>query len=287
MMRRLLLATAVAFVITRGSSFSLNPRSVSRSRPFRRQTGHNQSTTKHHQSLKNDDDSTSVTPPEKNASIALPLGLSIKLLPSTFVFAAIAVATPLLRQVPRQHIAFATCYPLYLTLANRLRFDCNQPAEYKELLPLLREGRGPWFIRYVTTFGFVGLILPALLVFAVGAPSAVANAAAPHLFLTASQVVMESLSRGPRFYALCRILVPIGFNAYRMGPLWTWTRVAWSQLSSSSSAAATMPFWETAGLVLATLSLVLWTYNLFIFLLLRVVPQYLNRVEFPDAKVAW
>jgi hypothetical protein len=51
--------------------------------------------------------------------------------------------------------------------------------------------------------------------------------------------------------------------------------------------AGEMIIWEVLGLSLALVNLGVWTYNLFIFLLLRTVPQYLDKTEFPAAAVVW
>lgn len=46
--------------------------------------------------------------------------------------------------------------------------------------------------------------------------------------------------------------------------------------------------WKVVGFSLAFVNLIMWAYNLFIFLLLRTVPQYLDPVEFPSSEeVVW
>eukprot|EP00751_Fragilariopsis_kerguelensis_P041960 CAMPEP_0171022740 /NCGR_PEP_ID=MMETSP0736-20130129/31647_1 /TAXON_ID=186038 /ORGANISM="Fragilariopsis kerguelensis, Strain L26-C5" /LENGTH=104 /DNA_ID=CAMNT_0011461703 /DNA_START=520 /DNA_END=831 /DNA_ORIENTATION=- len=45
--------------------------------------------------------------------------------------------------------------------------------------------------------------------------------------------------------------------------------------------------WNVVGLALAVANAIIWTYNLFVFLLLRTLPQYINRQEFPVADVTW
>jgi hypothetical protein len=206
------------------------------------------------------------------------------------IFPAITALLAVARPIPFSDRFFSIVYPLYLCLANRYRFNRNAPsvAAGKKELPLLREGSGPWFFNYVKAFGLVGILLPLLVQFI--APRSIAEAAAPHLYLTLCQCSMEGLSRGPRFYALTRLMIPIGFNAYRIGSLWMWLLTAWK---SSVAAKHTFPggsrivTWEAMGLTLAFFNMVMWTYNLFVFLMLRTVPQYLDRNKFPDSAISW
>jgi hypothetical protein len=90
----------------------------------------------------------------------------------------------------------------------------------------------------------------------------------PHLYLTAMQVLCEFLSSssvtGNRTALLPRLLVPIGFNTYRMRVLVRWCVAA---------VAAGLGPWQVG---LAFLNLGFWAYNLFVFLLLKVVPYYLD-----------
>lgn len=184
------------------------------------------------------------------------------------------------RPIPFMDRFFSIGYPCYLYLANHFRFDRNAPgiAAGRVKTPLLREGVGPWFKIYLLTFGIIGVLLPLLV--QIIAPRPIADAAAPHLYLTMCQIVMETVARSPSFYPLTALMVPIGFNAYRLISLKTWLLTAWRSFGTGQ-------VWETLGLALAFANTVIWTYNLFVFLLLRTLPQYINRDEFPEAKVSW
>ena len=138
------------------------------------------------------------------------------------------------------------------------------------------------------------MILPVM--FQLVAPRYISDAAAPHLYLVLCQVAMEILTGGAKFHPLLRLLNPIGFNTYRMGALCAWASTALSGFFRAKDSVAglgsnifagKMIIWEVLGLSLALVNLVVWTYNLFIFLLLRTVPQYLDKTEFPAAKVVW
>ena len=234
-------------------------------------------------------------------------------------------------RLPLADLAFAIAFPAYLMTANALRFDGNKIEQ--RFQPLLREGRGRWFKRYVASYALFGLALPTPFVFF--APRAVAVAAAPHLFLTAIQVrvshsaprttrhasrvpcvaraatdrkrawrprpvhspsipaptawqcAMEGLTTHSRFAPLLRLAVPIGFNTYRLGTLGAWCAAAAATAGATRGAPAWALAWAWGALALAVGNLLLWSYNLFVFLLLRVAPQYLDPVQFGAPPVDW
>jgi hypothetical protein len=186
------------------------------------------------------------------------------------------------RPIPFSDRIFSIGCPLHICLANRHRFNRNAPsvAAEKRRLPLRREGGGPWFLNYIKAFGIVGLILPLLVV--VLAPRSIAEAAAPHLYLTLCQVIMENLTQNPRFHPLTRLMVPIGFNAWRIESLRVWVLATWKSSVAAKQAftgVSGIVIWEALGLRFAFVSMVMWTHNLFVFLLLRTVPQYHDRNE--------
>ena len=206
------------------------------------------------------------------------LGLAPNANSAVLLFVAVLVARS--HSLPLADLAFAAGFPVYLVLANSLRFDNYE--DKQRFKPLLREGRGPWFKRYILTFALAGLVLPLPLVLV--APPAIARAAAPHLFLTAVQCAVEALTAHSCFAALLRLAVPIGFNTYRLSTLQMWCAAAFASARASSGGAALWA-WPALGLALANAAL--WTYNLFVFLLLRVAPQYIDAGRFPVAPATW
>ena len=76
-------------------------------------------------------------------------------------------------------------------------------------------------------------------------------------------------------------MVPIGFNAYRLQALSVWALAASNDYLQSSGA------WQIFGSALALLNLLLWTYNLFGFLLLRVLPVYFDKQDTPQVEMAY
>jgi hypothetical protein len=233
----------------------------------------------------------------ESSSILNPLdSVGFQISTPAFIFSFLAVAIGLSRPIPKADVAFSTCFPLYLAIANRFRFDRNAPtiAAKREYLPLLREGVGPWFIRYLNFFGMIAIVLPIL--FQLAAPRYISDAAAPHLYLTVCQVAMELLTKGGKFHALLQLLNPIGFNTYRIWTLCVWASTSMSSFLTAKDSVAglgsnmfagKMIIWEALNLSLALVNLVAWTYNLFVFLLLRTLPQYFDKTEFPAAEVVW
>ena len=218
------------------------------------------------------------------------LGLAPKANTGMLLLLSILVART--RKLPLLDLVFAFAFPAYLMLANALRFDANKETvaaagdeeETKKFKPLLREGgRGKWYKRYVLSFAVVGMFLPLPFVFF--APPAIALAAAPHLFLVAVQSMVEGLTTHAGFAPLLRLAVPIGFNAYRLGTLYAWSAAALSTARASSGALFSACAWPA--LALALVNGAMWTYNLFVFLLLRVTPQYFDAKEFPLPATEW
>lgn len=174
--------------------------------------------------------------------------------------------------VPRKDVAFSVAWPLYVFAINTWRFSQNASHRGRPSPRLVSDG---WVPKYAALAGLLAILIPgAVCIYAAatgavgggGAPAAaVLQALGPHLFLTAAQVVCESLTSGPSTAMLPRMLVPIGFNTYRLWALWDWCR-----------AAAGPPRLGPWHLALAAANLALWSFNLFGFLLLRMVPLYLD-----------
>lgn len=164
--------------------------------------------------------------------------------------------------VPAHHIWFSVAWPAYLAAVNRFRFQNNISIASKGTSSLVPEA---WVKNYAAFAGFVAILLPIISVLlSISAEPVVLRIVGPHLYLIVAQVACECFSSGSRVAMLPRMLVPIGFNTYRMWALCEWCRAA---------VAASLGHWHVA---LAVFNLVFWAYNLFVFLLLRMVPLYLN-----------
>lgn len=195
------------------------------------------------------------------------------------------------REIPVEDHAFSIGFALYLCLANKFRFDKNA----KQIA--LRKSRGEdhpekpewfinagaWFDKYMASAAVLGLVMPLALQLL--APSPVAQAAAPHLYVLLFQILMEIMGNGPHFHPMLQVAVPIGYSAYRIGSLKTWLAVSWGLMGQGSSISGTP--WAVAHFGLALINVLFWTYNTFVMLLLRVLPPCLDGGNFPDADIRW
>jgi hypothetical protein len=145
--------------------------------------------------------------------------------------------------VPAHDIGFSLAWPAFLAVANAMRFSSN--ASHKGQPPTALFPAA-WVKYYAGAAAVLALLLPAgvcihaaftgssssssstglLAVENCVASSQVLCILGPHLYLTAMQVLCESLSSssvtGNSTALLPRLLVPIGFNTYRM-----WVLVRW------------------------------------------------------------
>ena len=211
---------------------------------------------------------------------------------------AIGVSYKHWNHLPLQDCIFAIVYPLYLGIINRCRFQRNQPARDQAVAarselrvrPLLFQEKGAWFIIYVQFFAMIGLLLPSILCLA--GPTVVAAPVASHTMLLFAQVLTEAMTTNPWMHTQPRVMVPIGFNTYRMVTLWIWVRRSWeigqrSFQQQHHALSLGTQIWVVVGFSLAVINFVGWSYNLFIFLCLRVVPQYWDTDTFPTTDVQW
>jgi len=185
--------------------------------------------------------------------------------------------------IPTMDVVFAIFFSAYLILANILRFQSNAPARKNEkeinLFLLKEDDVFPWFSIYMIVFASAGVALPAATLLL--APDEAKSTIAPHLFLLLTQIHMEGVTNDVRYHNVIRLLVPIGFNTYRMSSLFRWVEVAWKNNASLEGC------WYYCNIGLAVVNLILWAYNLFVFLLLRVAPAYFDPVVSPAAPVVW
>ncbi|KAL7532448.1 hypothetical protein ACHAWF_004137 [Thalassiosira exigua] len=195
--------------------------------------------------------------------------------------------------VSGRDVLFCVLFPLYLLLANRLRFASNgpvrrRPADHPHSASAVIEkffsgATDPWFQRYMFFAAFVGIVLPLIAI--AKAPREVANLAVPHTFVLWIQIIGESVTMfNPRVHRYVTILVPIGFSIYRTTLVVEWLLGSLALYQDSSPEPSA---WVKWALALAALNSIFWTYNLFITLLLKVMPEYLARdkCEAPEVRV--
>ncbi|XP_077225780.1 uncharacterized protein LOC143858978 [Tasmannia lanceolata] len=90
------------------------------------------------------------------------------------------------------------------------------------------------------------------------------KAAAPHVFLLSSQVLMEGVTFAGRFSLPILVFVPVFYNSKRIFTIFEWLRSEFGKVDEE---------FGYIGRGLAIANLVLWCFNLFGFLL----PVYLPR----------
>ncbi|KAH0452741.1 hypothetical protein IEQ34_020040 [Dendrobium chrysotoxum] len=131
---------------------------------------------------------------------------------------------------------------------------------------------------YVSIGALLGLLLPIAYILEgiMEGDKQGIKAAAPHVFLLASQVFMEGVTFSYQFSLPIRAFVPVSYNALRMFAL-----IDWVTCEMMKEAAASGEQWSAlrllAGRGLAVANLVFWAFNLFGFLLPVYLPRALKR----------
>lgn len=133
------------------------------------------------------------------------------------------------------------------------------------------------FRLYVASAGIAGLLIPIFYIFQgfLEDDRRGVSAAAPHVFLLASQVLMEGVAATCGFSAPARILVPVVYNARRILTLVEWIVNEFSRETPEyGGGEGTVSVRRMyAGKVLAAVNLGIWSFNLFGVL----IPVYLPR----------
>ncbi|KAK8518320.1 hypothetical protein V6N12_017471 [Hibiscus sabdariffa] len=138
---------------------------------------------------------------------------------------------------------------------------------------------------YVTAGAIIGLFLPVAYIFhgILEGDSRGIKAAAPHVFLLASQVFMEGVASSDRFSIPVRVYVPVFYNSRRIFTLVEWMR---SEFSKAEKEYATSGNRVYVGRVLASSNMAFWCFNLFGFLLPVYLPKafkmYYSESKFKD-----
>jgi hypothetical protein len=179
--------------------------------------------------------------------------------------------------VPLLDMAFAVLTTVYMIFLNSTIFKPVTRGEQPDVM-----GRKGVVQRYTLFTALVGLLLPSGYVlggFVHGDQKAL-KAAAPHLFLLGCQILTENIAfRHDSVSLPIRALVPIFYNVRRLFTIMDWVKVDMSkgQESLGMHGAETGPFtpdqWLKFGKYLALTNMVVWTFNLFFFL----VPVFLPR----------
>jgi len=211
--------------------------------------------------------------------------------PTLQILLAMLIAYRYYQVIPLRDLLFCVLFPTYLLLANQLRFKSNllirqrskdHPQNISVVMSKFFSGSDDgWFKKYVGLAAVIGLLLPLLTIFY--GPSEVAVLAAPHLFVLWCQIIGESIVMfNPNVHRFVCLLVPVGFSVYRMNLLVEWYLGSVPLMNADYASAGSV--WE---LVLSSINLIFWTYNLFVALLLKITPEFLSedKCEYPELQV--
>ena len=119
------------------------------------------------------------------------------------------------------------------------------------------------------------------------APADVADAAVSHLLVLWTQIIFEMATMlNPYVHRYIACLGPVGFSVYRQSLLNEWFSASLASYESASTS-GTSSQWYAFGLFLSSLNLIMWTSNLFVFLLLRWVPELLADEMCESPEIEW
>ncbi len=219
----------------------------------------------------------------------------------SFIIPGVAVQTLLASvlvynfDIPIRHMLFCILFPTYLALANHFRFGNNiairqrsnhHPSNLSVVMSkIYSESDTTWFKCYMTSFTTVGILLPLLTVSF--APTDVADAAISHLLVLWTQIICETATMlNPYVHRYISFLNPVGFCVYRQSILVDWFYASLAAYESASSSGNSSQ-WYKVGIILSSVNLVMWTANLFVFILLRWTPELLADEKCESPEVEW
>ncbi|KAL5567968.1 hypothetical protein UlMin_024543 [Ulmus minor] len=166
-------------------------------------------------------------------------------------------------------VFFSNIYIYFLSkVAFPSRNPSNEPPVFNPQSKILRI--------YVSVGAIIGLFLPIAYIFEgiLEGDKEGIKAAAPHVFLLASQIFMEGVVFSGRYSTPLRAFVPISYNSSRIFSIMEWLRTEFSKTSADFSGSQRR-FYVGRGLALANMAF--WSFNLFGFLLPVYLPKALAR----------
>ncbi|GER27016.1 hypothetical protein STAS_02693 [Striga asiatica] len=178
---------------------------------------------------------------------------------------AVAVVLSASGMVTVQDVAFVVFSVFYFYFISRVAF----PLAGSDRDPPVFGGRGALLTAYSLVGYVVGLFLPAAYICEgvyEGDREGI-KAAAPHVFLLASQIFMEGVAAAAEFSLPVRVLVPVVYNSMRVLSVVEWLRNEISKAEAGSVRRLAV------GRGLAAANLAYWGFNLFGFLLPVYMPK--------------
>ncbi|GFZ15362.1 hypothetical protein Acr_24g0015520 [Actinidia rufa] len=128
-------------------------------------------------------------------------------------------------------------------------------------------------ILYILVTAVIGLFLPIAYILEgiFDSDKEGIKAAAPHVFLLASQVFMEGVAFSDRFSTPIRIFIPVLYNSRRIFTIVEWLRAEIWKVDEGGYSGNTRRLYIGRGLAMANLAL--WCFNLFGLLLPVYLPK--------------
>ncbi|KAF9613942.1 hypothetical protein IFM89_013477 [Coptis chinensis] len=170
------------------------------------------------------------------------------------------------------NIGFVLFSTIYMFFLSRIAFPClnnaYEPPVFGEKNKILG--------MYVLAAAIIGLLLPICYIFHgifEGDKQGI-KAAAPHVFLLASQVFMEGVTFSQGLSLPIRAFVPVCYNTVRIFTIVDWLSAEIGKVDDENSG-SDMRLYVGRGLAVA--NLVLWCFNLFGFLLPVYLPKALKK----------
>ncbi|KAK4431475.1 hypothetical protein Salat_0909600 [Sesamum alatum] len=180
---------------------------------------------------------------------------------------AVAVVLTASGMVSAEDFAFVIFSIVYMYFISKVAFPPTSPRSEP---PVFGENNRILGL-YVFAAAVIGLFLPiACIIQGIfeGDKEGI-YAAAPHLFLLCSQVLMEGVSFSGNFSLPIRVFVPVFYNSKRIFTIMEWVRSEISRGAEYGGSGGRL----YAGRALAVANMGLWCFNLFGFLLPVFLPK--------------
>ncbi|KAJ9164198.1 hypothetical protein P3X46_023801 [Hevea brasiliensis] len=183
---------------------------------------------------------------------------------------ALAVITILAASgmVSPEDFAFVVFSIIYMFFISKVAFPCVNPS--KDSASVF-DPKNKILRLYVSVAAIIGLFLPIAYIFEgifEGDKEGI-KAAAPHLFLLASQVFMEGVAFSLRFAIPVRVFVPVFYNSRRIFTIVEWLTSEFKVEQDHGGSARRV----LVGRALAVANMAFWCFNLFGFLLPVYLPK--------------
>ncbi|KAF2320437.1 hypothetical protein GH714_027511 [Hevea brasiliensis] len=170
--------------------------------------------------------------------------------------------------VSLEDFAFVVFSIIYMYFISKVAFPCANPSKDS----LVFDPKNKILGLYVSVGAIIGLFLPIAYIFEgifEGDKEGI-KAAAPHVFLLASQVFMEGVAFSDRFALPVRVFVPVFYNSRRIFTIVEWLRNEISKVEQDYRGSLRRLHF---GRALAVANMAFWCFNLFGFLLPVFLPR--------------